>query len=96
MIATILYVIGGIIDALIGLRFIFELLGANSASQFVALIYNLSTPLVAPFAGIFGQNAVLTGVGAVTTSVFDWSAVVALIVYSVIFGLISTLLARRR
>lgn len=95
MIAGIIYIIGGIIEALVGLRFLFELLGANPSAQFVAWIYNWSTPLVAPFAGIFGQNAVITGAGTVTTSVFDWTAIVAFIVYGIIFSLISALVVRR-
>src|SRR6187402_2773615 len=95
MIAGIIYLIGGIIEALVGLRFLFEVLGANPASPFVMWIYDWSTPLVAPFAGIFGQNAVITGAGAVTTSVFDWTAVVAFIVYGIVFSLISAIVMRR-
>lgn len=95
MIAAIIYLIGGIIEALVGLRFLFELLGANPDSPFVTWIYDWSTPLVAPFAGIFGQNAVITGAGAVATSVFDWTAVIAFIVYGIIFSLISAVVVRR-
>lgn len=94
MITAIISVIGGIIEALVGLRFVFELLGANPDSSFVNLIYQYSTPLVAPFAGIFGQNPTIGGVGAVTSSVFDWTALIALVVYGAVFGLISSLLYR--
>lgn len=95
MIAGIIYLIGGIIEAFVGLRFLFEVLGANPASPFVMWIYDWSTPLVAPFAGIFGQDPVLTGTGVVTASVFDWTAVVAFIVYGIVFSLISALVVRR-
>jgi hypothetical protein len=71
MIASILYAILGFIEVLLGTRFIFRLLGANPANAFVELVYDLSTPLVAPFAGIFGQSASVTGEGLVTRSVFD-------------------------
>ena len=94
MIAGIIYVIGGIIEGLVGLRFLFEVLGANPTSQFVGWIYTWSTPLVTPFAGIFGQNPVITGTGVVTSSVFDWTAVVAFIVYGILFSLISALVVR--
>jgi YggT family protein len=84
----ILYAIGGLIEALVGLRFILRLLGANPANGFVNWIYDWSTPFVAPFSGIFGQNATITGVGAVTTSVFDWTALIAFIVIGIIVSLI--------
>jgi hypothetical protein len=57
MVAGILYAVGGFIELLIGLRFLFRLLGANADSSFVHWIYSWSTPLVTPFAGIFGQEA---------------------------------------
>ena len=96
MISGIIYAILGFIEALIGLRFIFRLLGANPASAFVDWIYDWSTPFVTPFAGIFGQDAAISGVGAVTTSVFDWSALVALIVFGLVLGLIGGMARRRR
>jgi hypothetical protein len=75
MIAAILYAIGGVVEALIGLRFMFRLLGANPASGFVNMVYDWSTPFVAPFAGIFGQeSAVIPGTGVAAQSVFDWTA----------------------
>src|SRR5215471_10250579 len=43
----------GIVDVLIGLRFLLELLGASSRSTFVSLVYFLSAPPVALFRGIF-------------------------------------------
>jgi hypothetical protein len=96
MIGLIVYGIGGFIEVLVGLRFIFRLLGANPASGFVQWIYDWSTPFVAPFAGIFGQNATLTGRGVVTTSVFDWTALIALIVIGLIVGVIGKGLAHSR
>ena len=54
MIARILYIIIGIIEAIIGLRFVFLLIGANPSSQFVSWIYSWSNPFVAPFAGNSG------------------------------------------
>jgi YggT family protein len=97
MVAAIIYAIGGIIEALIGLRFLFRLLGANPNSDFVELIYNWSTPLVQPFAGIFGQNAELVaGPDIVATSVFDWTALIALLVYALIIGLITRVFMVRR
>lgn len=91
MIGAIVYAIGGFIETLIGLRFVFQLLGANPASAFVVWVYDWSTPFVAPFAGIFGVNPTITGPGVVTTSVFDWTALVALVIIGLIFGLVGRL-----
>ena len=95
MIAAIIYAIGGFIEALVGLRFVLRLIGANPANGLVSWIYDWSTPFVAPFSGIFGQDAtVVHGVGAVTASVFDWTALIALVVIGIIVGIIGALLAR--
>lgn len=94
MLAGIISAIVGFIELLIGLRFVFLLVGANPASGFVNWVYDWSTPLVAPFAGIFGQNATITGQGAVVASVFDWTALIALVVYALVGGLLVRLFAR--
>lgn len=74
----------GAAEALIGLRIVLQLLGVNPTSQFAEWIYTWSTPLVKPFAGLFGESASVMGSGAMTSSVFDWTAVIALIVYGLI------------
>jgi hypothetical protein len=96
MIGGLLYAIGGFIELLIGLRVVFRLLGANPASAFVSWVYDWSTPFVSPFAGIFGQNATTTGVGTVTTGVFDWTALIAFIVIGAIVAVIGGALSHRR
>jgi YggT family protein len=95
MISGLIYLIGGFIEIIIGLRFLFRLLGANPGSAFVDWVYAWSTPFVTPFAGVFGQEATVTPTGLVTTGVFDWAALVALIVIGLIVGLIGRLLLRR-
>ncbi len=89
MLGGIIYTIVGFIEFLLGMRFVLRLFGANPASNFVAWIYDWSTPLVTPFAGIFGQNPTVHGLGVVTRSVFDWTALIALVVYSFIGILIA-------
>lgn len=91
---AILYAIIGFIEALLGLRFVMELLGANPSSPLVNWIYTWSTPFAAPFAGIFGQNATITGQGVVAQSVFDWTALIAIVVFGVIGGVISRVVRR--
>jgi len=84
MLSSILYIVLSFIEVVIGLRFVLELLGANPSSAFVTWIYNWSMPFVAPFAGIFGQSSSAVGQGTATTSVFDWTALIALVVYGII------------
>ena len=96
MLTSIIYLIGGFIEILVGLRFVFRLLGANASNALISWVYSWSTPFVAPFSGIFGQDAtVVTGVGTATTSVFDWTALVALLVIGLIMGVLGSFLGRR-
>jgi hypothetical protein len=63
----------------------------------VGWVYDWSTPIVAPFSGILGQDAtVIHGVGSATTSVFDWTALIALIVIGLIVGFVGNFLGHRR
>lgn len=97
MISRILYAIGGVITTLIGLRFLFRLFGANPENMIAQFIYFWSSPLVQPFAGLFGQDVtVVRGPSAVTQSVFDWTALVALIVYALIVGVVARLVQGNR
>jgi YggT family protein len=95
MIAGIIYAIGGFIVAVIGLRFALRLLGANPASPFVNWVYGWSTPFVTPFAGMFGQDATVAGEGVVTTSVFDWTALIALIIVGIILAALGKVFTRQ-
>lgn len=96
MIGALLYTIGAIIEGIIGLRFLFKLLGANPNSGFVSWIYSWSSPFVAPFNGIFGQNNTTTVTGTAVTGVFDWAALIAFIVVGIIVAIISGAIIRRR
>src|ERR1700751_3151727 len=65
----------GAVDILIAARFLGKLLGASSQSAFVSFIYQVSSPLVAPFKGIFG-NA-----GSSANS-FETASLVAIVAYA--------------
>lgn len=69
--------IGGVIIALLALRFILALLGAAEGNAFVDFVYGLSALFVAPFFGIFGEPTY----GA---SQFETSTLVAIIVYALL------------
>jgi uncharacterized protein YggT (Ycf19 family) len=78
----VIWYVLGVIEALLVFRIILKALGANPTSGFTNLIYTLSNPLALPFKGIF-QTAVVQG------SVFEWSTIIAGIVYAVLaYGLI--------
>lgn len=73
----IVYYIGGFIIALLFLRLILLLLGANQGNAFVDFIYGLTSIFVMPFVGIFGE--LKYGV-----SLFEPHTVVAIIVYALV------------
>ncbi len=91
--AAVISIIFGLIEFLVGFRFAFLLLGANPASTFVARIYDWSTPLVTPFAGILGQS-VTTPVGAVVHGTFEPASLIALIVFATIGGILLKVTSR--
>jgi uncharacterized protein YggT (Ycf19 family) len=74
---NIIWLIIGLITALLAFRFVFELLGANPYNGFVQTIYTLSYPFAGPFATIFGMTSV-------AKATFDWSVLVAIVVYILI------------
>jgi hypothetical protein len=94
MVGMIIYVFLGLIELLLGLRFVFLLLGANPASAIVGWVYSWSGIFTAPFAGIFGQTATTAGPGVVSQSVFDWTTLIALIVYGLIGAILGNLFNR--
>ena len=74
----VVYFIVGVIVALLGIRFVLQLLGASEASGFVNFIYRLTEPLVAPFYGIF-QTTVAYGAARL-----ELESVVAMVIYTLI------------
>lgn len=78
----VIWYILGIIEVLLTFRIVFKALGASSASGFTNLIYTLSDPLALPFSGILGTTFT-------QQSVFEWSTLIAGVVYLIIaYGLV--------
>ena len=50
-----IYLLFGILEGLLGIRFVLGLLGANPAAGFAQFIYGITGPFLAPFVGLFGQ-----------------------------------------
>lgn len=78
----VIYLIYGIIAGLLVIRFVLSLLGANRLNTFADLIYSLTSPLVAPFRGLFNID---TTYGV---SRFDIESLIAIIVYGLIAWII--------
>jgi uncharacterized protein YggT (Ycf19 family) len=72
----------GVVIALVAIRFVLLLLGANPDAGFTSFIYGITGPLVAPFEGMFG--AAQTG-----NSVLDPASLVAIVVYSLLAFLVT-------
>lgn len=75
--AQVVYVILGIIIALIIIRVILKALAANAGAGFTSFVYGVTDPLVAPFQGIFATQSS-------RGSVFEFSSIVAIVVYALI------------
>lgn len=83
-IATVTYYVLAVLEVILLLRFIFRLLGANEGNSFIMFLSSLSQVCVAPFRGIF-SNPVLS-----STSVFEVSTVIAMLVYALLaWGIVS-------
>ena len=83
-----IWVIFGVIVALIGIRIVFLALGANAGNVIVDAVYGVTEPLVAPFRGIFSLEQFRpTG-----TSVIDIAAFVAIVGWTLVAILISAIL----
>lgn len=76
-----IYVLFGLIEALLVIRFVLRALGANAQAGFAQFIYGLTGPLVAPFQGLFGTVQS-------DASVLESSTVVAIVVYALLAWLI--------
>ena len=74
----VIWLIAGIIIALLALRILFLLLGANQGAPFVDFIYGLSGIFAWPFYGIFSYTP------AYGHSVLEVSSIVAILIYALI------------
>jgi hypothetical protein len=77
----IAYFILGTLEILLAFRLVLKLMGANIASGFVSFIYGLTGIFILPFEGIFRRGV---SQGIETTSIFEPSTFVAMIVYAVV------------
>jgi len=77
----LIYFLFGILEVLLAFRLVFKLIGASLSSAFVGFIYSLTGIFILPFEGIFRR---WFAQGVETTSIFEPSTMVAIIVYVVL------------
>jgi hypothetical protein len=73
----IIWLLLGLLEAVIALRVVFKLIGVNAANPFATLLYNVTNLFVAPFAS-------LTSAPAAGGMVLEISSIIAMIVYLLI------------
>lgn len=78
MLIQFTYIVLGIVEAILGLRFILRLFGANSSNGFVSWIYDASQPIMEPFFNIFPNVRLEDGF------VLELSTLFAMLVYGLI------------
>jgi YggT family protein len=80
-IIRIVWTVLGLLEILLGLRFMLKLIAANADSGFASLIYGITGVFVAPFAGLIG-----TPVSGGT--ILEATTLIAMAVYALFFWLI--------
>jgi hypothetical protein len=71
----LIWLIVGVVNAILALRFIFLAAGANDEG-FASFIYGVGAALAAPFRGIFGTSSAGNG------HPLEWADLVAIVVYT--------------
>jgi putative effector of murein hydrolase LrgA (UPF0299 family) len=90
LLKNIVYAVVSIVEVALTLRLALKILGANPANDFVSLMYSLTQPFVAPFAGIFNAAAVNRDQ---IVSVFEPATLVAILVYGIVGWSLAALIA---
>lgn len=86
---NVIYYVLGVLEVLLGLRFLFMLLGANPRSGFTSFLYAITGIFIAPFSGIFNP---ITTTGLAARSVFDPATLIAMAIYALIgWGIVKLL-----
>jgi len=74
-----IYWLTGLLEILLGLRFVLRLFGANPQNEFARFINNLSAPFVAPFSTLFISPTSDRG-----ANILDVNIVIAIIAYALL------------
>lgn len=85
ILARIVNLIGFVIFALLAIRFLLSLFGANRGNGFADFIYDTSHPLVSPFFGLFNY------IPQFGTARFEFETLIAMLFYAIVIGVIARL-----
>ena len=83
-IRRVVWLLFGVLQALIVLRFVLLLFGANEGNDVVAFVIAVTNPFVEPFRGMFDLDEVSGASG----SVLDVAALIALVAWTLVEALI--------
>jgi YggT family protein len=84
-VASVIWLLFGVLEALLGLRFVLRLVGANPESGFAAFVYGLTEPFLRPFYNVFGTPQV-------GGSALETTTLLAMIVYALLGWLLVRLI----
>lgn len=84
--AQAVYLVFGVLEGLLAIRFVLKALAANPDAGFSSFIYGITSPFLAPFAGMFGTPAANNG------SVFEIHTLIAIVVYALLAWLVAKLI----
>jgi hypothetical protein len=73
-----LYLVLGVVEGLIAIRFVLKLLAANPDAGFAAFVYGLTAPMLAAFTGL------LNNPGDASGPLFEVTSLVAMAVYALV------------
>jgi uncharacterized membrane protein len=78
MVNRIMWSVVGLLEILLGLRFVLKLIAANPESGFAAFIYGVTEPFIAPF-------ALLVGTPTAGGIILEVTTLIAMAIYALIF-----------
>lgn len=81
-----IWLVTGVINILIAIRFVLKAMAANPGNAFADLIYGITDILVAPFVGLISTPVAQNG------SMLDVASIFAIVVYSIVAFVIVQLL----
>jgi YggT family protein len=83
LVTRIIWAVLGLLEILLGLRFLLKLIAANPDSGFAVVIYGITGPFIAPF-------ALLVGTPTAGGVIFEATTLIAMAVYALLFwGIVS-------
>ncbi len=84
-ITRIMWMVLGVLEIMLGLRFILKLMAANPSNGFAGLVYGITGTFTGPFDALLGTPAI-------DGSIFEATTLIAMSVYAILFGFAARLI----